>query len=81
MKTLKQFIGRALATFEYRYPPASDFENLEAWHNHCMAMNKAQDEQVQQLVVEYAAILNGQPPNQRAGKSPLLCGPWRSSQA
>ena len=59
VKTLKQFIGRALATFEYDYPPASEFENLEAWHHQCMAMNMAQDEQVQLLVAEYAAILSG----------------------
>ena len=59
VKTLKQFITEALATGDYRYPPASDFETLEAWHNRCMAMNRAQDEQVHLLVDKYAAILSG----------------------
>src|SRR5918993_4045503 len=62
VKTLKQFITEALATFEYKYPPIGDFQNLEAWHDHCMAMNKAQDEQVQLLVAKYAAILSGVAP-------------------
>ena len=79
VNTLKQFIGEALATFEYDYPPVCDFENLEAWHNRCMAMNMGQDEQVQLLVDKYVAILNGEPPKQGDASSSVLRGPWKSS--
>jgi hypothetical protein len=80
VNTLKQFIGEALATFEYDYPAVSDFESLEAWHNRCMAMNMSQDEQVQSLVAEYAAILNGEPAKQGEASSSVLRGPWTFSE-
>jgi hypothetical protein len=78
VKTLKQFIGEALETFEYDYPPVSDFESLEDWHNRCMAMNMGQDQQVQLLVDKYVAILNGEPPKQGEASSSVLRGPWKS---
>jgi len=79
VNTLKQFIDEALATFEYDYPPASDFENLEAWHNRCMTMNMAQDEQVQLLIDKYVAILNGEPAKQGEPSSSVLRGPCKTS--
>ena len=80
VNTLKQFIGEALKTFEYDYPPVCDFENLEAWHNRCMAMNMSQDEQVQVLVDKYVAILNGEPAKPGEASSSVLRGPWKQSE-
>jgi hypothetical protein len=77
VNTLKQFIGEALETFEYDYPAVSDFESLEAWHNHCMAMNMTQDERVHLLVAHYAAILNGEPVEQVLPDGTVLRGPWK----
>ena len=42
VNTLRQFIAEALETFEDN-PRCDGPEELEAWHNQCMAMNVAQE--------------------------------------
>ena len=62
VNTLRQFIREALGPYGPLYPPIDEFESLEGWHNHCMALNVADEARVQSLVAQYAAILSGVAP-------------------
>lgn len=77
VNTLRKFIDEALETFE-DYPPLRSIEDMEAWHNQCMAMNVAQDEEVQRIVAKYAAILNGKAAPQLHSCG-MLRGPWKAN--
>ena len=75
VNTLKQFITEALGPFT-SYPDVSDFESLDAWHLHCMAMNASDNERVLQTVDQYAAILNGDAPERVHPNGIVIRGPW-----
>ena len=78
-KTLKQFIGEALETWDFEIPPLDQNGSLEAQYNQVSFSWAQQEEQVQLIVAKYAAILNGVSPEQAAGPAELLRGPWKLS--
>lgn len=58
VKTLKQFIGQALA-IDHPKPKLGDMANLEAWHNGWVEAMQAEERELQLLIDQYAAILSG----------------------
>ena len=76
-KTLKQFIGEALETWEFEIPPLEQFGGSLEAHYHQVSFSWAQqEEQVQQIVAKYAAILNGNTPERVHPDGIVIRGPW-----
>ena len=76
-KTLKQFIGEALETWDFPMPPLEEFGGSLEAHYHAVSFSWAQqEEQVQQIVAKYAAILNGNTPERVQPNGIVIRGPW-----
>ena len=76
-KTLKQFIGEALETWDFEIPPLEECGgSLEAQYHKLSFSWAQQEEQVQQIVAKYAAILNGNMPERVQPNGVVIRGPW-----
>ena len=76
-RTLKQFIGEALQTWEFEIPPLEECGSLEAQYRQVSFSWAQQEEQVQQIVARYATILNGNAPERTHPDGIVVRGPWR----
>ena len=77
-KTLKQFIGEALETWDFEIPPLVECGgSLEAQYHKLSFSWAQQEEQVQQIVAKYAAILNGNAPERVHPTGIVIRGPWK----
>jgi hypothetical protein len=75
-KTLKQFIGEALETWDFEIPTLDQSGSLEAQYNQVSFSWAQQEEQVQLIVAKYAAILNGNEPERVHPNGIVIRGPW-----
>ena len=78
VKTLNKFIDEALATWDFGIPSLDRCGTLEAQFSQVSFSWARQEDQVQELVTKYAAILNGQAPGQQSKLAgDVVRGPWK----
>jgi hypothetical protein len=82
VKTLNKFIDEALATWDFDIPSLDRCGTLKEQFGEVSFSWAQQEEQVQELVTTYAAILNGEMPGgQRASVGEVVRGPWKKVSA
>lgn len=78
VKTLRQFIAEALVTGDFPIPPLEECGgSLENQFNELSFSWAQQEQQVQQIVAKYAAILNGNEPERVQPNGIVIRGPWK----